>query len=115
MGFTQNIFANTLLHTYTQLIVLKTRFPSHALLTKERILILSSFNKVKNTFYIMTHSVASFDATKKCDDFWLPGVESFPMIYNMNDFAVIIFRRYYTLFIADMGTYLSLSMLTPAF
>ena len=60
MGFTQNILANTLLHTYTQLIVLKSRFQSHAyrhiityilkllyayghaLLTKERILILSS-------------------------------------------------------------------------
>ena len=46
MGFTQNIFANTLLHTYTQLIVLKTRFPSHALLTKERILILSSLARM---------------------------------------------------------------------
>ena len=42
MDFTQNIFANTWLQTYTQLIVLKTRLPSHALLTKERILILSS-------------------------------------------------------------------------
>ena len=66
----------------------------------------------------MTHSVASFDATKKCDDFWLSSVESFPMIYNMNDFVVIIFRRHYTLFIADMGTYLSLiylSMLMHAF
>ena len=41
MGFNQNIVAKTLLHTYTQLIVLKTRFPSHVLLTKERILILS--------------------------------------------------------------------------
>ena len=34
---------------------------------------------------------------KKCDDCWLPGAESFPMVYNMNDFAAIIFRRYYTL------------------
>ena len=34
--------ANKMLHTYTQLIVLKTRFPSHTLLTQERILILSS-------------------------------------------------------------------------
>ena len=34
---------------------------------------------------------------KKCDDFWLPGAESFPMVYIMNDFAAIIFRRYYTL------------------
>ena len=33
---------------------------------------------------------------KKCDDFWLPSAESFPMVYNMNDFAVIIFRRYHT-------------------
>ena len=48
MGFTLNIFANTLLHlhTYTQLIVLKTRFSSHALLTKERTLILSSLARV---------------------------------------------------------------------
>ena len=41
MGFTQCIFANTLLHTYTQLIEFKTRFPNHALLTKETNLILS--------------------------------------------------------------------------
>ena len=34
---------------------------------------------------------------KKCDDFWLPGAKSFPMIYIMNDFAAIIFRHYYTL------------------
>ena len=34
---------------------------------------------------------------KKCDDFWLPGVKSFQTIYNMDDFAVIIFSRYYTL------------------
>ena len=34
---------------------------------------------------------------KKRDDFWLPGAESFPMVYIMNDFAAIIFRRYYTL------------------
>ena len=34
---------------------------------------------------------------KKCDDFWLPGVKSFQTIYNMNDFAVISFSRYYTL------------------
>ena len=35
MDFTQNIIANTLLHTYTQLIVLKTRFPNTDLLTKK--------------------------------------------------------------------------------
>ena len=34
---------------------------------------------------------------KKCDDFWLSGVKSFQTIYNMNDFAAIIFSRYYTL------------------
>ena len=39
---------------------------------------------------------------KKCDDFWLPGAKSFPIVYIMNDFASIIFRRYYTLiFITD--------------
>ena len=52
-------------------------------------------NKVKDAYYIMNYSAASFDATKKkCDDCWHPGVESFPTIYNMNDFAVIIFSRY---------------------
>ena len=33
---------------------------------------------------------------KKCDDVWLPGTESFPTIYNMNDLAAIIFSCYYT-------------------
>ena len=41
---------------------------------------------------------------KKCNDFWIPGSESFPTIYNMNDFAEIIFRRYYTL--NNMQTYI---------
>ena len=27
---------------------------------------------------------------KKGDDFWLSGAESFPTVYNMNDFAAII-------------------------
>ena len=31
------------------------------------------------------------------DDFCLPDAESFPKVYNMNDLAAIIFRRYYTL------------------
>ena len=72
MGFTQNIYGNVLLHIYTciyiQLIVLKLRFPAHALLTKERILNLSlnsNSNKVKNAPYNMTYSIASFDATQK--------------------------------------------------
>ena len=34
---------------------------------------------------------------KKCDDFWLSSTESFPTMYNMNDFATIIFSRFYTL------------------
>ena len=42
MALTQTIFANTLLYTYTQLIVLHIKFPSHTLLTEEAILILSS-------------------------------------------------------------------------
>ena len=55
-------------------------------------------HKVKNTYYISTYSVASFGATQKiCDDFGLSGVESFPMIYNTNDFAVMILSHYYTL------------------
>ena len=34
---------------------------------------------------------------KKCDCFWLPGTESFPMVYDIIDFLTIIFSRYYTL------------------
>ena len=41
MGFTHNIFADTLLHPYIKSIVLKISFPSHITLTEE-ILILSS-------------------------------------------------------------------------
>ena len=41
MGFTHNIFADTLLHTYTKSIVLHISFPSHIMLTVE-ILFLSS-------------------------------------------------------------------------
>ena len=81
MGF-QSIFANTLLHTYAQSIVLKTRFPSHALRTKEVILILSSF------------------ALKL-------QLKRFPTVYNMNDLAVIIFGGCYTFkicpYIAENG------------
>ena len=71
MVFTQIIFANTLLHTYNQLILLKTRFPSHTPLTKERILIFSSWTRQlqlkqgKNAFYIMTSCVRSFDTMQK--------------------------------------------------
>ena len=53
--------------------------------------------KVKNANNIMTYSVLSFDTTQKCDDFWLPGAESFPTIYRMNDFATEFFSHYYTL------------------
>ena len=49
--------------------------------------------KVKNAYYMIDHLAQR----KKCDDFWLAGVESFPTIYNMNDFAVIIFGLYYIL------------------
>ena len=34
---------------------------------------------------------------KKCDDFWYPSTESFPTIYNMNDFAATTFSRCDTL------------------
>ena len=49
----------------------------------------------------MTHSVAHLTQRKKCDDFWLTGVNSFQTIYNMNDFAAIIFSRYYTLILIN--------------
>ena len=71
-----------MLHTYAQSIVLKTRFPSHALRTKEVILILSSF------------------ALKL-------QLKRFPTVYNMNDLAVIIFGGCYTFkicpYIAENG------------
>ena len=34
---------------------------------------------------------------KKCDDFWVPGAESFQTIYSMNYFTAKLFSRYYTL------------------
>ena len=34
-GFPQNIFANTLLQNYTQIVILQIRFPSHTLPTEE--------------------------------------------------------------------------------
>ena len=34
---------------------------------------------------------------KKCDDFWLPGAESFSTTYSKNDFVTKFFSRYYTL------------------
>ena len=104
MGFTQNIFANTLFHTNTQLIALKTRFRSQALLTKERILILSSLarklllkTRLKMPITLRPIALRHSMQRKKCDNFWLPGVENFPTIYNMNDFAVMICSRFYTL------------------
>ena len=39
MGFTKNIFANTLLNAYNQLIALQIKFSSHNLLAEEGILI----------------------------------------------------------------------------
>ena len=65
MGFTQIIFANTLLHIYTQLM------ESYTLLTKERILIFSSWTwqlqlkQGKNAYYTITSCVTSFDTMQK--------------------------------------------------
>ena len=69
---------------------------------EERILLLSSFVRklqlIQSVNFIVIQSVASFnDHLIKYDDFWLPGAESFARVYNINDFAAIIFRRYYTL------------------
>ena len=78
VGFPQMIFANT------QLISTQIRFTSHTLLTEERILISSSFCskvivQIRLTKPIIwpiasrhfTHN------TQNCNDFWLPGAESF--------------------------------------
>ena len=68
-GFPQNIFANTLLHNYTQI--------GHTLFTEEGILILWGFYlhrfrccslkrlRMLITLWPMSYSVASFDATQK--------------------------------------------------
>ena len=72
---------------------------SHQWVTEQRIFILSSFlrnyssNKLKSAcILIVIHCIVSFDVTQKCDDSWLPGAESFLMVYmyNINDFAAII-------------------------
>ena len=47
-------------------------------------------------YFGMVHNVASLAAAQKRDDFLLPGAKSFPMVYNMDGFAAINFRRYYT-------------------
>ena len=54
---------------------------------------------------ILLWSIAARHLTRRkiCDGFWLPGTKSFPMVYNMYDFAAIISSCYYTLmfFIQD--------------
>ena len=47
----------------------------------------------RRTVSILLCSIASRRMTrhKKFDDFRLSGAESFPTVYNMNDFAAIIF------------------------
>ena len=46
---------------------------------------------------LWTIALCHLTRCKKCDDIWLPCAESFPAIYNMNDFAAISFNCYYTL------------------
>ena len=80
------------------MVELQIRFPSHTLLAEQRSLILSSFVQMLRmpiTFW----PIASRHLTlsKKCDDFWLSGTESFPTIYGINHFAANFFSRYYTL------------------
>ena len=43
---------------------------------------------------------------KKCDGFWLLSAKNFPTVYYMNDFAAIIFSRYYTLKHSELSTLL---------
>ena len=61
------------------------------------ILTCGGLSQVMCTKLFIVHSVTSFDATQKCDDFWLPGAESLSMLYNMNDYATSIFAASYTL------------------
>ena len=56
-----------------------------------------SSNKMKSVKPIVIRSVASFGEAQKCDHFWHPGTESFPMVYDIIDFLMITFSRYYTL------------------
>ena len=55
-----------------------------------------SWIKLKRNNFIVIYYVVSFDMTEKCDGLWLPVAKSFPTVYYMNDFAPIIFSRYYT-------------------
>ena len=48
---------------------------------------------------------------KKCDDFWLLGAQSFPMVYIMNGFAVIIFRCFYTVMLPTDNVTMSCPLL----
>ena len=94
MGFTQKTFANTLLHTYilnwsyskpdSQVMPCSQKKESWFYLHW-----LGSYksNMVKNAYYIMTYSVASFDATQK----------NFGFLVSRAFQRYIIFSRYYTL------------------
>ena len=51
-------------------------------------------SKVMSVNFTVIRSIASSDSTKNA---WWFLASCFPMVYNMNDFAVIIFSHYYTL------------------
>ena len=70
-------------------------------------------NKVKMPITLRPITLRHLKRKKKSDDFWLPGVESFPTIYNMNDLAVIIFSRYYTLCLVGMYKWTLCSLASP--
>ena len=55
-------------------------------------------------WFIVSHHMMR---RKKSNDFWLFCAESFPVVYNINDFVAIIFRRYYTL--TDVNRWLTRS------
>ena len=88
---------------FGQLIVSQIKRTSNTKYPEERILLIFICSKVtaqttqRVLILLWPITLRHLTRRKKCDDFWLPGAESFPMVYNMNDFAAIIFRRYYTL------------------
>ena len=79
MGFAQNIFANTLLYTCTQSIILKTRIPCNLMPRYKRnnlefIFIGSegtTHTMLNTTFTLWFIALHPLTQRKNCDDFWL--------------------------------------------
>ena len=71
---------------------------SHTLLAEERSLILSSLvQKLRMSITFWPIGSRHLTLSKKYDDFWFSGTESFPTMYGMNHFTAKFFSGYYTL------------------